>query len=104
MTKTIDKIINYAVEVAQPEEIILFGSVLEGKNNVHSDVDLLIIDNNIHLKTFIVKQIQSFAREISLSVDVLMHSQEEVENVSLHSSSFLASVIKNGKIVYKKTA
>ncbi len=31
MTKTIDKIINYAVEVAQPEEIILFGSVLEGK-------------------------------------------------------------------------
>ncbi|HXL55213.1 MAG TPA: nucleotidyltransferase domain-containing protein [Chitinophagaceae bacterium] len=104
MKKTIDKIISYAVEVAQPEKIILFGSVAKGKSNVNSDVDLLIVTDNTYLKPYLVKQIESFAREFSLSVDVLMHSQEELEKASLNSSSFLASVIKYGKIIYKKTA
>jgi predicted nucleotidyltransferase len=100
--KTINKIINYAVEVAQPENIILFGSVAEGKNNVHSDVDLLIVTDNTYLKPYFVKQIKGFAREFSLAVDVLIHSRKELENASLNSSSFLGNIVKCGKIIYKK--
>ena len=103
MTKTIDKIINYAVEITQPQEIILFGSVPEGKNNVHSDVDLLIVTDDTHLKPYFVKQIRAFAREFSLAVDVLIHSKNELENASLSSFSFLGNIVKSGKIIYKKS-
>jgi predicted nucleotidyltransferase len=103
MTKTLEKIINYAVKIAQPEEVILFGSVAEGKNNVHSDVDLLIVTDDTYLKSYFEKQIKGFARELSLAVDVLIHSRNELENASLNSFTFLGNIMKYGKIIYKKT-
>lgn len=102
MQKTIDKIIAHAVEVAQPEKIILFGSVAEGKGDVYSDIDLLIVTDNISLKNFFIHQVKNFAREFSLSVDVLVYSESELTKASLNATSFLSGVIKHGKIVYKK--
>ena len=46
MKRTLAKIIDYAVRVAVPERIILFGSMVNGNANVFSDVDLLIISEN----------------------------------------------------------
>lgn len=43
MTSVLKKIISYIVYVAEPEKIILFGSYAYGRNDVYSDIDLLII-------------------------------------------------------------
>ena len=47
--ETLQEIIRRIVEVAQPERIILFGSVVRGKMGPNSDVDLLVIvDDHLH--------------------------------------------------------
>lgn len=102
MQKTINKIIAHAVEVVQPEKIILFGSVAGGNGDVYSDIDLLIVTDNTTSKNFFMQQIKNFAREFSLSADVLVYSESELEKASLNATSFLSGVIKHGKIVYKK--
>ena len=44
----LNDIIRRVVEVAQPEQIILFGSAARGDMNRHSDVDLLVVKDGVH--------------------------------------------------------
>ncbi|CAM4076684.1 nucleotidyltransferase domain-containing protein [Zobellia nedashkovskayae] len=99
---TLKKIINYSVEVTAPEKIILFGSMASGKQNVHSDIDLLLITNAIHEKINVAKQISDFISELALKSDILIHSEVEIEKASLTPFSFLNSIVKKGKVIYKK--
>jgi predicted nucleotidyltransferase len=41
--EVIDEIVRCIVEVAQPEEIIMFGSAARGEMGPNSDVDLLVV-------------------------------------------------------------
>lgn len=102
LDRTLKKIINYSVEVAAPEKIILFGSMASGKQNLHSDVDLLLITNAIHEKRSIAYQINSFISELALKSDILIHSEEEIKKASLTPFSFLGSIVKESQIIYQK--
>ena len=102
MTKALEKIIGYAIHLAQPDRIILFGSLAEDRCDVYSDVDLLIVSEQNYRKKEVERQISSFAKEYSLKADVLIHTRSEIEMASLHPYSFLGSIIKGGRIVYEK--
>lgn len=102
MKKTLEKIINYAALIAEPEKIILFGSMINGNANVHSDVDLLIIsESNINKKEAATK-IRNHANQYSLKTDILIYSLSELEKELNFPNSFIAAIHKSGKIVYKK--
>jgi len=73
MKMTLQKIIDYAVEIAEPEIIILFGSMANGMINSFSDVDLLIISENTWMKKDIIAKIVSYSSELSLKIDVLIY-------------------------------
>lgn len=102
MKMTLKKIIDYAVEIAEPEMIILFGSMVNGMINSFSDVDLLIILEDTWMKKDIIAKIVSNSSELSLKTDVLIYSRSEIERESQKSNSFIAAIIKSGKVVYKK--
>lgn len=102
MKNTLGKIIDYAARIADPEEIILFGSMSTGKANLFSDVDLLIISDNPAIRKDVAARIRSFSRELSLKSDVLIYSRLEIESETQKPNSFIAAIIKSGKIVYKK--
>jgi predicted nucleotidyltransferase len=104
LTTTLEKIINYAAHVAEPEKIILFGSMLNGNANVYSDVDLLIITSYIIDKKETVTRIKSHSNQWSLKTDVLIYTKSELENELKMQNSFVAAIYKHGKIVYKKPA
>jgi predicted nucleotidyltransferase len=99
---TIDKIVNYAVAVAEPEEIILFGSMANGTANVYSDIDLLIITDSCISKKEIVSRISNHAHQYALKTDVLVCSRLELEKELRIPDSFIRAVYKSGKIYYKK--
>ncbi len=103
MKKTLEKIVRYVVDIAEPELIILFGSMADGRANIHSDVDLLIVSGNDDFKHDIAEKIVSYSAEFSLKVDVLIYSMSEIEREKKHPSSFISAIIKSGKNVYEKT-
>ena len=104
MKKAIQRIISYAVQTADPDKIILFGSMSDGTRNVYSDLDLLIILDNVFLKKQIIEQIKHFADKFAISADVVVYSNAAVEKEVKVTNSFLAGVLKSGKIVYQKDA
>ncbi len=101
MNNTLGKIIDYTVRIAEPEEIILFGSMSNGNANLFSDVDLLIVSNNPAIKKEVAARIRSFSRELSLKTDILIYSKSEIKSETQKPNSFISAIIKSGKIVYK---
>jgi uncharacterized protein len=104
MKRTIEKIIAFAVQIAEPDEIILFGSMANGTNNVHSDLDLLIVMDEHFQKQQLAERIEQFAQEIALRADVLIYSKNDLEKARQQPNSFLAGILAGGKIVYQKSA
>ncbi len=88
------------MRIADPAEIILFGSMAEGKANEYSDVDLLIISDNKLIWKQVRSMIVSYATELSLKIDVLIYSRSAIEEEMQKPSSFIKAVVKSGKIVY----
>ncbi len=103
LESTIKKIIDFAVQVAEPEEIILFGSMATATSNVYSDIDILIIlDNGIDNEECI-SRIQNCAREFALKIDVLILSLAAYEREKGIPNSIVKTVEKLGITMYKKT-
>jgi uncharacterized protein len=104
LENTIQKIVHYAVYVAEPEEIILFGSTSNGSATVFSDIDLLIITENTIDKKEVIAKIKNYAHQLSLKIDVLVYSRVAFEKEIQTPASFVKAIVKEGKILYKKTA
>lgn len=102
MKRTIEKIVEYAASVADPEKIILFGSMAQDRINVYSDVDLLIVSENPEIKREVTAKINSFSNQLSLKIDVLIHSQSELEQACQKPHSFLAAIVNSGSVVFEK--
>ncbi len=103
MKGTVEKIVAYAIAVAEPEMVILFGSIASGTNNIYSDIDLLLVRENHYNRQHFSRQVEAFAREFGLAADVLVHTREEIMKAALQPLSFLGSIINTGKIMYEKT-
>jgi uncharacterized protein len=101
MEKALKRIVAYAVEVARPEKIILFGSVAHKTNNLHSDVDLIVVTSNKYLRRETELRISSFAREHSVKADILIRTPAEIVEARQNPTSFLNSVIEQGEVVYE---
>lgn len=100
---TISRITEYIVATIDPEEVLLFGSLAYGKADIYSDVDLIIITRFDQRRNDGLKQgVKTFINEFSLKPDVHIHSEKEIKEAQKKPFSFLGSVLKNGKIIYKK--
>jgi uncharacterized protein len=93
MKRTIQKIV--------PEEIILFGSMAEGRQDVHSDLDVLIVTDEPFQKHQIAERAGQFARDLTVRADILVYSQEDLLKAYEDPYSFLACIRTSGKSVYK---
>jgi len=102
MQRTLEKVIDYTAVVAEPEQIVLFGSMADGKFNARSDIDLLIISENSAIKEEVVAKIESYSNDLSLKVDALFFSRSEIEREGQKPNSFITAIVKSGEIVYEK--
>lgn len=101
MKKTIERIVKYASQISEPDQIILFGSFANNTNNVHSDLDLLVISDDITSKKQTAEKIKQYAQEFAIAADVLIFTKDQIKRESEQPFSFIATVLKSGKIVYQ---
>jgi predicted nucleotidyltransferase len=106
MDSTIDdeirRMIQSIVEGYQPQKVILFGSLVYGKPNVDSDIDLLIIKETkeapLDRRVKIRQLVHDPRRRMALSPLVL--TPEELELRLAKGDPFYREIISRGRILY----
>lgn len=106
MNKNIDvflKEIVQRIDRAVPvKQIILFGSYAKGKQDGDSDLDLLIVapfvERPVNRRMMIRRLLKDFDGQIG--IDILAYTPDEMSLLRSEPSSFLNSIIKEGRVIY----
>ena len=93
------EIIRRAVEVAQPEKIILFGSRARGGARPDSDVDLLVIKSTPHRRTLAMAIYRRLAG-VGCPVDVIVVTPEDIARYGHVPHMVIEPALREGKVVY----
>ena len=97
---TLNEIVRRIVEVARPERIILFGSAARGEMDPHSDVDLLIVKEDVHRRDM-AALISRDLRGVGAAVDVVVVTPEDVERYGNSHALVIKPALQDGKVVYE---
>lgn len=96
----LDDIIRRIVEVAQPEQIILFGSAARGDMNRHSDVDLLVVKDGAH-RGRLTKLIYKSLRGAGAPVDVVVVTPADVKRYKNSHALVIKPALQEGRVVHE---
>ena len=96
----LDDLIRRVVEVAQPQQIILFGSAARGDMNRHSDVDLLIVKDGVHRRRLAGRIYQNLYGA-AVPVDVVVVTPADVERYKDSHALVIKPALREGRVVYE---
>jgi len=99
----IEEIIERILKVITPEKIVLFGSYAYGNPTAESDLDLLVVIKESKLPRYkrSVPIYQALAG-ILIPKDILVYTEEEVEDWGEVPQAFITTVIRKGRVIYEK--
>ena len=97
--KILPKITNQIIKNYQPQQIILFGSLAQGKSS--NDIDLFLIKKS-KFKRHIdrVREVRKFLPS-EIPIDLIIYTPEEVKEALRSGSYFIEDILKEGKILYE---
>lgn len=98
--ETLDDIIRRVVEVADPDRIILFGSVARGEMNRHSDVDLLVVKDAPDLRLLTAKVYQRLYG-VGAAVDIVMVTPQDVKRYKDSHALIVKPALRQGTVMYE---
>ena len=101
--KQIEEIIKRMVSNIKPEKIILFGSYAYGTPTEDSDLDLLVVIKSSKQPRYRrAREIRKHLWGITdIPKDILVYTQEEIEEWKEVEEAFITSITKRGKILYE---
>ena len=98
----IDEILKIIIENYKPEKIILFGSYAYGNPNEYSDLDLLIIKDTDLPRYKRAREIRKHLWGIiDIPKDIIVYTQDEIDDWKEVEEAFITSVVKEGKVLYE---
>jgi predicted nucleotidyltransferase len=97
-----DKIIPIIVNLASPDQIILFGSYARGDNTEKSDIDLLILKKGLKNGRKICGSIYMafLDNKIGVPVDLLTIDSDRYIELSNEIGYVYKTIKKEGKVIY----
>ena len=90
--------------VAQPLQIILFGSYARGDADAESDIDLLIVENEVADRGQEMLRLTRSIGYLGLGVDVLVYSEQEAMRRGQVPGTLLHHALREGKVLYDARA
>ncbi len=100
--KPLQKAISTIVAVAQPDRIILFGSRATDQFHKESDLDLLVLKQNLKDKRTLTKKIYRNFHHIGAPVDVIVADLERFEILKNDPYLIYKEAADKGRVVYEK--
>jgi len=85
----------------QPEKIILFGSLAEGRATEGSDIDLIVIKDTDKDPWSRSEEVDRYIRH-AVPVDVLVYTPREIEARLGINDFFVREFLEKGKVLYER--
>jgi len=95
------EVVRRIVAVAEPEQVILFGSVARRQQRRNSDLDLLVIKSGVTDPTQLARQIRSNFFGIRKPIDIVVATPEAVQESRTRRWTFLGRIAQDGKVIYR---
>ena len=102
--KMISDIVSKIVDNFDPEKVILFGSMVWGKPQEWSDIDILVIMKYRGSSPKIAAKISSLVKPKIVPMDVVVRTPNEIEKRVKLGDYFIKRILKGGRVLYDKAA
>ncbi len=100
---TIDLAVQRLVQTAHsPLKVILIGSYASGNAGEDSDLDLLVVEENIPCMAEEYDRLRAAIGAIGLGVDVLLYPRSEFERRTNWQTSPVYDAVRFGKTLYER--
>lgn len=87
-----------------PVKVILFGSYARGEARTDSDLDLMIVEEDVPDLASEYNRIRDALSPIEIGIDLLIYSRTEFERRTNWSSSPVFDAVRHGKVLYERNA
>ncbi|MBF0294077.1 MAG: nucleotidyltransferase domain-containing protein [Magnetococcales bacterium] len=95
------------VEMADPEQVILFGSHARGEAQSDSDIDLLVVESApFGPERSRYREMARLARAMMrfpVAADILIYSREEIEKFRGASCHLVHQALREGRVLYERS-
>ena len=96
----LDEIVRRIVRVADPEQIVLFGSAVRGEAGASSDLDLLVIKSGQYHRGRLTEEIYLGLIGVGQAVDVVVVTPEDIERYRTSGALVIAAALREGRVIY----
>ena len=96
----LDEVVRRIVEVAQPDEIILFGSAVRGEIGPDSDLDFLVVKSGVPHRRRLAQEIDLAMFGIPVPVDIIVVTPEDIRAHRDKAGTIIGPALREGKRVY----
>ena len=89
------------VTLRHPSRVIVFGSVVSGRTDRHSDVDLLVVTKEeLDSQRAESVRLRRALRGISMPMDILVISERQLREVADRPGLIYREALRHGKVLY----
>ena len=97
---TLDEVVRLLVDAAHPRRIILFGSHARGEQGNDSDLDLIVIEDDVPNRFQEMVRLRRALQSIRLPIDILVYTEEDVRTRGHWLGTALYEALREGRELY----
>lgn len=97
----LQEIISRIVAVANPYQLILFGSAARGEMESESDVDILVVVGDPTHRRTLARRIYRHLHGLGVPVDVVVATQDDIRQFGQKNGTILLPALREGVVIYE---